>query len=338
MAAETKKKSASSDNDASEVKVGGTEAPARLGSLRSVNLPASRSKKVLLGLIVIVVLGVGFWLVYDKTHFGEKVYAQAAGHKIYKQDVENLIGKNKGISNHDAAEILADKYLYEAMAKEQGIKVTDNDIEAAYGSSINQQKTQNKYAYQSRVNDLYYAKLQAKNQGVYKGYLLVGQFSRNIELRPQPKDPAYPTNIGNPVAIAADKQYAKDFITNLYDQIQARKITWDQAATMEKADLEIGTNMYPSLSHSGPFDTAKNLNSSVLVPTSAQVQIQKLKAGQTSKPFVVTVVSTVGNENKSFESYYLVVRMDSSSGGGSTQTFVQEVTQAKKKLGYKVYV
>jgi hypothetical protein len=217
--------------------------------------------------------------------------------------------------------------------------VTDKDIESAYGSSINQQKTQNKYAYQSRVNELYYTKLQENSQGVYKGYLLVGQFSRNIELKPQPKDPAYPTNIGNPAAIAADKQYAKDFITNLYNQVQAHKITWDQAAAMEKADPQIGTNMYPSLSHSGPFDTSKYINSSVLVPSSALQQIQKLKSGQTSKPFVVTVTSTVGDDNKTFESYYLVVRMDHSSGGGNaTMSFVQELTQAKKKLGYKVYV
>jgi hypothetical protein len=167
----------------------------------------------------------------------------------------------------------------------------------------------------------------------------VGQFSRNIALQPQPKDQqSFPTNVGNPAAIAADKQYAKDFITNLYNQIQARKITWDQAAVMEKADPQIGINMYPSLSHSGPFDTSKYINSSLLVPPSALQQIQKLKPGQTSKPFVVTVTSTVGNDNESFDSYFLVVRMDSSNGGGSNMTFVQELTQAKKKLGYKIYV
>lgn len=340
MATETKQQSASPDNnDTAEIKVGGDIKPAGSRGPRKLKLKPSRSiaKKVFIGLVVLVIIAAGFWLLYGKSHhLGEKVYAQAAGHKIYKQDVQDLIGKNKGISDHDAAEILADKYLYEAMAKQHGITVTDKDIQDAYGSSIDQQKTQNKYAYQSRVNDLYYEKLQNDNQGVYKGYLLVAHFSRNIALQPQGQETLQHTNVGNPKAIAEDKKYAKDFITNLYNKIKAHQITWDQAAAMEKADPRIGTNMY-SLTHSGPFDTSKFTNSLILAPSALQ-QVRKLKNGQISKPFVVTVTTTVGSSNDSFESYYLVVRMDHSSGGGSDVNFLQEIDQAKQKLEYKVYV
>ncbi|HYH36430.1 MAG TPA: hypothetical protein VD706_02945, partial [Candidatus Saccharimonadales bacterium] len=67
-------------------------------------------------------------------------------------------------------------------------------------------------------------------------------------------------------------------------------------------------------------------------------EIQKLKPGQTSKPFVVSVTTTVGSSNKHFESYFLVVRMDSATGGGKNRSFLQEMTQAKQKFGYKIYV
>ncbi|HYH36485.1 MAG TPA: hypothetical protein VD706_03230, partial [Candidatus Saccharimonadales bacterium] len=244
MVTETKTKPASFDNSNTPgVKLGGGNFSK---NARKFQLPPLRPgvKKILIASVLIILVA-GFWFIYGN-HFGDKLYAEAAGHKIYKQDVKDLIGKNKGISDHNAAEILADKYLYEAMAKEYDIRITDQDIRTAYGSTINQQKTQNLYAYQSRVNDLYYKKLQENNQGIYKGYLLAAHFNRNIELQPQPENQqSFPTNAGNPAAIAADKQYAKDFITNLYNQVKARKITWDQAAQMERADPQIGLNMYP---------------------------------------------------------------------------------------------
>lgn len=339
MATETKQQSASPDNnDTAEIKVGGDIKPAGSRGPRKLKLKPSRSiaKKVFIGLVVLVIIAAGFWLLYGKSHhLGEKVYAQAAGHKIYKEDIVNLIGKNKGISDHDAAEVLANKYLYEAMAKQDGLTVTDKDIQIAYGSSIQRQKNENKYAYQFQVNELYYNKLQNYTQGVYKGYLLVAHFSRNIALQPQAQS-SFPTNDGNQAAIDADKKYAKDFITKLYNQIESHKITWDQAAQMEKADPRIGTNMY-SLTHSGPFDTSKATNS-LLVPYSAMQQINKLKAGQTSRPFAVTVTTTVGSSNDSFESYFLVVRLDSKYGGGSYMSTLQKIDQAKDKLGYKIYV
>jgi hypothetical protein len=336
MATDTKKKSESTDeNAASTIKVGsdsGTADPHK--PRRLAPLPSGKKKIAIVLAVLLVVIG-GALLLHGKVHIGDKIYAQAAGHKIYKQDVKNLIGSNKGVTDHQAATVLADKYLTEALANEQGITVTDQDIQTAYGTTINLLKEDNKYSYQLQVNQLYFDRLQTYNQGVYKGYLLVGHFSRNIVLQPDASGQIAATDTAS---VAADKKYAQDFITNLYKQIRTGKITWDQAAAMEKADPTLGQGMYSSLSHSGPFNTSE-APVPLFAPASAQQQLRQIKPGQTSKPFAVSVTNSVGaNSDQTFESYFLVVRMDSSAGGKSDVGFQQQLQQAKQRLGYKVNV
>lgn len=328
MATDTKKPSV--DETPPVIKIGddkGITAPRRIKSVPLLH--ARKGTVILLAIILLLIAGFALY----RVEVAHKVLAQAAGHKIYKADVDKLIGNNKHVSEHDAATVLANKYLTQAMAKDQSVTVSDQDLVAAYGPVINTLKKDNQYSYQLQVNQLYFDKLQTYNQGVYKGYLLVAHFSRNIVLQP---DASGDTNT-DPAAVAADKKYAQDFITNLYNQINAGKITWDQAAQMQQADPIIGLRMYPSLSQSGPFDTSK-APVSLFTPSSAQQQLRTMKPGQTSKPFVVKVTNTVGNKNQTFESYFLVVKMDSSSGGKSSANFQQELQQAKKQFGYKVNV
>lgn len=280
--------------------------------------------------ILLVIAGAGF--IGSKIHIGQKVYAQAAGHKIYKKDVERLTKNTEGVSQRQAATVLADKYLVEAMAKEQGISVTVQDVKDAYGASIEQESNKNPYSYQLQVNQLYFDKLQEYNQGVYKGNLLVAQFSRNIIL-----SPTTTPNLNNS-ALIADKAYAKNFITNLYNQVKAGELSWDQAANIERQDPKLGESVYPTLSHSGPFDTSVN-PVALFTPASAREQLRKLKPGEISQPFAVSVMNSVNiNDKQPFESYYLVVEVSSSAGGKAKTDFQQELTAAKKQFGYKVNV
>lgn len=341
MADTTNKKSASDSGEpVSSVKVGGDN---QAGGARKP-LPLSISKKKVLTLVVELVIAgvvlVGIVAVINKVHNDNKVYAQAAGHKIYKKDVQNLKGKTKNVSDRQAATVLADKYLTEALAKERHIAVTDQDIQAQYGPDTNlaQQKKTDAYSYQAQVNSAYFDKLQHQYDGEYKGFVLVTQFSRYIPSRPvTPALKAAIPEMGDPAAIAADKKYAQNLINDLYKQVQSGKLTWEQAAEIEKNDPIVGENIYPALSHSGPFDTSQNTEG-LFAAAAARKTVSGLKAGQTSKPFVVTVESP--GTGKSFESYFLVVRMDSTSGGGSNNAgdFQQYLLQAKKRLGYHVYV
>lgn len=299
------------------------------------NINKKKLFSILLGLVV---LGVFAFTAVKLLHIGNKVYAQAAGHKIYKQEIQSVLGYHSHISSHQAATVLADKYLTEAMAKQEGITVTNQDIINKFGPGITAQEKTNPYAYQYQVNQLYFDRIQNHQEGVYTGQLLVAQFSRYIPYKSPllaEKKAAEP-NIGNAAAITADKKYAQDFITGLYNQVKAGKLTFDQAIQAEHNDPVVGESAYQTLSHSGSFDTSKN-QASLLQPVSAQEQIRGLKAGQISKPFVVRV-SDSADGNSTAESYFLVVKMDSISGNPNGMSFDQYLAQEQKQLGYKVYV
>lgn len=291
--------------------------------------------------LIIVVAGLAA-LIISKLHPGQKVYAEAAGHKIYKKDIQSIelaAGKKTKVTDHQAAKLLADKYLLEAMAKDKGVKITQADIVATYGSGINLQKVTNPYGYQNLVNQLYMTRLSNHNRGNYTGKLLVANFSRYVPYHSAllPKQKAETPKLGDPAAIAKDKQYAQTFITSLYDKIKAKKITFDQAIQMEHNDPVVGEKGYPTQQHSGPFNGPLE-QIGLLAARSIRSEITSMKAGQFSKPFVVRSSDSLTDRKSTAESYFLVVRMDKASGGNSDMTFQQELAQAKKHFGYKVNV
>lgn len=294
-----------------------------------------------IGLALIVAAIVLF--ISNPLHIGQKVYAEAAGHKIYKKDIQSLQlvnGQTKNVTDHQAATVLADKYLTEAMAKQQGVAITHADIVAAYGNGIDKQKTTDPYGYQNLVNQLYLTKLDHHNAGVYTGKLLVANFSRYVPYQSGllPQQEKETPLLGNPAAIAKDKQYAQTFITNLYDQIKAGKITFDQAIQMEHNDPMVGEKSYYSTQqHSGSFNGPLN-QIGLLAARSIRGTVTGMKPGQLSKPFVVRVTNSSTDQNSTAESYFLVVRMDKTSGGESNITFQQELAQAKEHFGYRVNV
>jgi hypothetical protein len=332
MAADTSGASAQ-NTQTSSVRTG-SDGPAKRGL--KFRKPKSGLKTLLYALLVVVVLTFGWLTIKQVFHVGDKVYAQAAGHKIYKEDIKDLIGDTKDVSDHEAATILADKYLTEAMAKKVKISVSDQDIKAAYGQDIETQKAQDKIYYQRKVNQLYFTKLDAANRGIYKGEYLVANFNRNIAY-PSPllaEQQAHNPNLGNPKVIAADKKYAKDFITKLYDQIVSHKLSFAQAIKAEHENPQVGVSTYPTQPHSGIFDTT-NAYASFLTADVTKKKLTTIKAGETTKPFVAGTSS--GDDKGTLGSYYLVIRMNEAKGG-SGMPFDQYLQQAKQKFGYKVNV
>jgi hypothetical protein len=318
----------------SEVKVGSSEPEKNASKFFKPKV----SRKGLIYLILLVV-GVGVvilasWTIIKKElHIGEKVYAQAAGHKVYKPEIINLLKGVSGISYHQAATVLANKYLTEAMGKQSQVSVTDNDIEAAYGkNALTQNKTQ-PYYYQQKVNQLYMQKLNAYNTGIYKGQYIIANYSRNIPY-PSPllaEQKAADPNLGNPKSIAKDKKYASDFITGLYTKITDKQISFNQAMQTERQNPVVGEKAYPTQPHSGSFDTSSGYGSFITIP-STYAKVKTIKAGTTSKPFIGG--DTNGNGTGL---YYLIVHMDESRGG-SDVPFNQYVKQSKQKFGYKINV
>jgi hypothetical protein len=308
---------------------------------RRLKVPKPNKKGFLLALLILIILIAGGLFIKKSFHIGEKVYAQAAGHKIYKEDIDKLRGNVKGVSDHDVATVLADKYLYEAMAKQGDIQVSDQDV-ATQHPDANKQKNSNKYVYQGDVNITYQDKLIAYNTGLYKGKVLVAHFSRHIAFQSPYIDIQRITNplLGNKTAIAKDKKYAHDFITKLYKQVKDNKISFDQAIQIEHKDPVVGENGYQTESHSGSFDTSNIFlgGTALIGPKSIQHKLASMKAGQLSEPFTVTVPNAWKDPKITTESYYLVVRMDYTKGSHSGLSWKDYLAQAKKKYSYKVFI
>jgi hypothetical protein len=306
-----------------------------------LNVAIRTKKKAVLSILIILgLLFIGWMFFGDRVGQDGKLYAQVAGHKIYEQDVKDLIGNNENINDHDAAKVLADKYLTEELGEEQGVSLSSKEIVAEYGDSIKAQENNNKFAYQNKVNKLYFKKLADYYQGSYKGKLLVAHFSRNIALKtPLLKEQKMLNKtLGDPTAIARDRKYAKNFITSLYDQIQSKQISFDEAIKREHQDSVVGKRAYMALPHSGVFDTSKPLDTNGLIESlGVKDQINSIKSGQTSEPFVVKITGVAENDS-SAESYFLVVRMDHASGGQNNMSFSQYLEQSKRKLVYEIYV
>lgn len=302
--------------------------------LSSIN---KHQKRKLLGLgvlLLIFAIGIAAWNANIKDD--RKIYAQAAGHKIYEDEIRELIGNNAEISEHDAAQVLADKYLVEALTNEQGVNITEQDKKSYFGDGIEQSKETNKYTYQSQMNGLYFDKLQAHNNGIYKGKLLITNFSRNVKFIPTlPEDEENNPDLGNPEAIAKDKKYAEDLINRLYNDVKSGKITFDEAIEIERKDPIVGTKAYSTLPHSGSFNTTFSTNP-ILNVESIKEKVRSIKPGEISEPFVVRVGNSLDGKSTA-ESYFLVIQMDESSGGagGDFNLYIEE---AKKRLKYEIYV
>lgn len=293
-----------------------------------------RKKPLFITFLVLVVIAVAAIAVTSRvTHIGQKVYAQAAGHKVYESDIKQIIGSTKGVTNRQAATVLADKYLSEAMGKQDNVSVSNQDLETAYGKDALSLKKSQPFYYQQNVNSLYFKKLATFNQsGLYTGEYLIANFSANVpySTRLLAEQQAGNPTLGNPQAIAADKKYADDLLTKLYNQIVAHKITFAQAINQERNDPRVGVKAYPTQPHSGSFDTT-NGSGSVIYADATRTKLPTIKQGTTTKPFVA------GGSNILAGPYYLVIRMDKSKGGPGLQ-YSQFLQQAKQKFGYKVYV
>lgn len=335
MATDGDKKTDSEDKEPTvKAQVGGEDSPRPKRRIKPPHVRLTKRRAVGLVLIIVVIAVAGVLLERKTLHVGQKVYAQAAGHKIYKQDVQAIIGNEKGISDHQAATVLADKYLTEAMAKEYGVTVTDSDIQAAYGKEMLSQKQTKPYDYQRAVNNLYSQRIGLYNQaGTYKGKYLIANFSRYVSY-PSPlrrEQQAEDPSLGNPKLIAQDRKYAGEFITKLYKQIVSHKITFDQAINEERNDPRVGTKAYPTQPHSGDFDTSAGYGLVVAADVTRD-KLRTIKQGTMTKPFLAGESTSVAAGP-----YYLVIRMDEAKAAPN-MPYKQLLSQAKHKFGYKVYV
>lgn len=300
------------------------------------------SKRKLLGLGIVAAIALVGFLIWpslsDRIDNNKGIVAEVNGHKIYEQELRDLLGDNpQGISDHDAAVVLADKYLTEALAQEMGITINDKEVVKEFGKKVVKEKDTNRYAYQDKLNKLYLNKLMSYNDGAYAGKLLVTHFSRYVPYKSPLlyEDQQIDPKIGNEAAIAKDKKYAEDLINRLYNDINSGKISMEEAAQIERKDPVVGEKAYPTLSHSGSFDTSIERNS-FLSSEFIRNQLGEIKTGEITRPIVIRV-SNSDDGKSTAESYFLSVQLDKNINKTGVD-FSQFLDDAKKRLDYAVYL
>lgn len=310
-----------------------------LTAVKNLNLTKNKKHLSIIVFLLIVVVAVASWLLISNfTDSDKKLYAKVAGHEIYEEEVRDFIGDNdEDVSEREATEVLADKYLLEKLAEEEGVTISKQEIIEEFGEEFYNDQDEDKYGYQYQVNELYLAKLSANNVGIYKGKLLVTHFSRHIPYKSAllEEQKAYNPKLGDPQAIASDKKYAEDLITRLHNQIESGEITFEEAIENEHKDSRVGREAYPTLSHSGSFDNSIR-EEGLIGLDRVRERIKDLQPGQMSEPFAAEV-SDSESGNSTVESYFLVVQIDEKQGGESNMEFEEYLDDSKGRLGYEIY-
>lgn len=290
------------------------------------------------GAILLVVVIFGWLGINHMLPWQPKPIATSAGHRIYEEDAQELIGKTKDVTEKQAATVLADKYLSEAMADDENLTITKQDIIKAYGKDILDEKKTDEFTRQNAINQLYFQRLEANNTGIYKGKVLVSHFGRYVAYESPllAEDKKMDPNIGNPKAIAVDKAVAIKKIEQWRKDIHSKKITFDQAIEREKNDPVVGEKAYPVSRHSSSFDTA--IEPARLITTkSIKDKVDAMKVGELSEPMVARVSSS-STDDSTAETYFVIVQLDERSGGNSAKSFPEVLSEAKQELGYKINV
>lgn len=311
-----------------------------------------------------------------KVRLGPKPLARVGHHAIFQSDLDPLI--KSAPFNTDKKQILAvlmDNWLYKEMAKANGITVSDQQItsEVLKRSGIannkyqniqlpvnasDQQKTalqqilatenpasivlKNNYLKLQVANALYKNKLTEKIKGGYQGQFIIAHFDQNILFSDSSKtsEQAKMSAADLATKVADDRKYATDFINSIYQQLTTNHLSFSNAIALEKKDPRLGSDVLPTVVHSGDFNAVDKTNINNLLATNTQVtaQLDSLKPGQVSKPFIYKVNSSTNNPQQLADGYWIIVRLDTKTTKlAGYDSFDALITAYKKKLNYKTY-
>lgn len=284
-------------------------------------MSSTRQKIVWGAFALIFIVGV-FMLLSPKG----TVYGRVNGHTVDQGAVKSFLGSAKGISDRQAAQILLDKYLTEAIGADLKVTVSSQEVTDAYEALPREDQVNKTVVQQSLRNKIFYSKLQPIAVGHFKGAFIIAHFDQNS---------AGLRSVGDPTKAASDKQYATDLIKSLSAKVKSGT-SFDDAIKTEQSDPNLGTVALPTATHSGAFDTSDPdiERNSVVKTEDVGMALSKLKAGQVSEPFIVRQTATPGGQRT--ELYWVIVKLDEAKDT-PYKSFGDFLDKAKVKYGYKEY-
>ena len=307
----------------------------------------SVNTKVLIGVAVLVVavvtvatIFVGPWAT-DKGSKTTSTYGSMTGYAVQKADVDRLVESYPTVSPTEVAQTLLDNRLYELMAKSLNITVPPADVQAGIGATLaNPHPYGEDYLTQAITKNLYQELLTEKLTPGISGRHIYFNFNQNMLVAGGGVDAEFAklTDAQQKAIIAADQIYALQLANQLYAKLQAKTITVDQAIETEKTDPRLGLGPIPTLTHSGSFNTATEVETSYGLTIQKQLLsvIRTTPVGSYTKILTGTTPTSISNDAPRINGYYVIFAVDQVISGSSKYgSFEQMVTSFKKQHNYQ---
>lgn len=304
-------------------------------------LSKSTLTKVVIGAVTIVVV---LLIVVIKQNFPEqKIFGRVGDHTIYQSEVDETLEGSSGVSQEKVLAALMDKWLFVAIAKDQGISVSEEEINQKYLSRGGGKPSSlgGKYIKVAAERDVYKDKLQEALNGYYKGRFITARFDEHLPIigAPVVRGKPKPSDAQREQLIREDKAYAEKLINDISQKLKTDQITFDQAMEIQRNDPKLGVKAQPTSPQSGPFNTniIESYITTILAQSEPQTILSSLKVGDFSEPFIGKIPLGDAKDAPMAEGAWIIVQLDESKKKiDGFDNFDDLVTSYKNKIGYKV--
>ena len=271
---------------------------------------------------------------------GQRVYGKVGSHLVKSSELKNAMLETGPLktSQDQVLTAILDQWLYTDIGKKYGVKVSDQEVTTEYNQRVgnNAAPAGKNYILVAVRRDLLKHKLEAKFRGFYQGQYIMANFDQHIPFNGNggPDNPAE----GREARIATDRDYATQFINDIYSKLQDKSLIFAQAISNERQDPQIGVTALPTSLHSDVFDTSKLLATNRVMFSRPEIlsQISKLQPGQYTKPFIVKINTDLKDPPTTVDGKWMIINLKTSQlpAGKSADVIVKE---QKASLGYRKY-
>ena len=174
--------------------------------------------------------------------------------------------------------------------------------------------------------------------GFREGKFIVVNFDR---FSPNPFLPPPEATDGGDLAELQKKEreYADNLVKSIYDDLKAKKLTFEQALEKVQKDPNVGLeSVYGAAIQSGPFLAVDYIEKRGLLRfDDVRGKIDALKEGEFSEPFVQKVDTSLEEGNPRLaDSRWIIAKVDKIGEGGEKADDI--ISKTRQKYGVRIYL
>jgi len=136
-----------------------------------------------------------------------------------------------------------------------------------------------------------------------------------------------------------EREYADNLVKSIYDDLKAKKLTFEQALEKVQKDPNVGLeSVYGAAIQSGPFLAVDYIEKRGLLRfDDVRGKIDALKEGEFSEPFVQKVDTSLEEGNPRLaDSRWIIAKVDKIGEGGEKADDI--ISKTRQKYGVRIYL